>query len=201
MQGNGGKVGPAMREIGLSEKYADNPQKFTATIAFQEALAEYKDYFPDSEVVPVHKSLLHSKKIEHMVFPLGPRTDEDEGRDDDEMEPQTHGGSLIRYGDTAERTTLSDEEIISLLAENNCTVKKIVHGEQARHVYFWVINGQDVAKALEFIYKIRGLYAPAKSINANINLNSSEKKYPQEVQAIKKKYNDELRKKLFNGTK
>lgn len=136
--------------------------------AVQEAL-------PDELLGQKHRELLQSTKIEHLVFPLGPADEDDYnfsgGRsrasdiddDDDDSEaemPEDH----------KERTSLTDKEIIAMLAEVNCKVRRIVHGETARHVYFWAADNRAVKDALDMAYKLKGSYAPEKRLNLNMEL-------------------------------
>lgn len=57
----------------------------------------------------------------------------------------------------------SDEEIGMMLLEVNCKVRKIVHGEQARHVYFYAPDNRARKDALEMAYKLRGDFAGDKA--------------------------------------
>lgn len=57
----------------------------------------------------------------------------------------------------------SDEEIILMLKEVNCVVRKIVHGEQARHVYFFAADNRARKEGLEMAYKLRGDFAADKA--------------------------------------
>lgn len=120
---------------------------------------------PDLLLSEKHLQLLNSTKVEHMVFPLGPKGEDDinlsGGRpdtenDDGEMDEDTRRVS-------AERTTLTDQEIIEMLAGVNCKVKRIVHGETARHVYYWTYDNKAIKDALDMAFKIKGTYAPIKA--------------------------------------
>lgn len=57
----------------------------------------------------------------------------------------------------------TDEEIIVMLKDINCMVRKIVHGEQARHVYFFAPDNRARKDALEMAYKLRGDFAGDKA--------------------------------------
>ncbi len=57
---------------------------------------------------------------------------------------------------------ITDEEIASLLASVNCTLRKVVHSEQGNHAYFWSSNDKARADALDMAYKIRAHYSPKK---------------------------------------
>lgn len=61
-----------------------------------------------------------------------------------------------------ETPELTDAHITELLAESNCTVRRISHGEQARHVYFFAPDNRARKDALDMVYKLRGSYAAEK---------------------------------------
>jgi len=100
-----------------------------------------------SEVV---KKNLKSKKIEHFTFP--PYNKE-------AIKPDN--GQEYR---TAEKKgeQLTDQEIIVMMNEVNCTVKKIVHGDLVRHVYFWSPDSKTQLEAADMIFNLIGSYAPKK---------------------------------------
>lgn len=130
-------------------------------VKIQEAIVSIADSLLDEDLIRKHKELLNSTRIDHMVFPLGPKGEDDDlfsgGRPDKDTTPETDGNLK------AERTTLTDKEIIEMLAEVNCKVRRIVHGESARHVYFWAADNMARDKALDKAYKLKGTYAPEKS--------------------------------------
>ncbi len=119
----------------------------------------------DDMLLGIHKSLLHSRRLDHMVFPLGPK--------DDVKEPQANLSPEIKTVMEAqkelERTKLSDRDIEQLLKDAGCVLRKIVHGQTARHVYFWAPDNMARDKALDKAYKLKGTYAPEKSVNLNLN--------------------------------
>lgn len=142
-------LGAIMLEAGYSKAIATVPAKVIKSKGFQELLDEA---MPDDDLLKAHTSLLKSTKIEHMVFPLGPKGDDDpnlSGAKPDE-------NAIEKAGIKVERTTLSDQEIKDMLAEVNCKVKRIVHGETARHVYYWTPNTKAQQDALKLAYDIKG---------------------------------------------
>ena len=62
-----GSMGEVMREAGYSDNTSRTPQNLTETKGWNELMEEH---FPDDMLAEVHKGLLKSKRIEHMVFPL-----------------------------------------------------------------------------------------------------------------------------------
>lgn len=119
----------AMLSVGYSHHYAAKPKQIAATKGFQELLAER---LGDDKLTKVHDQLLKSRRLDHMVFPTGPK--EDDG----------------------DETHLSDVDIRDMLAELGCTVRRVVHGEMARHVYFWAPNDKTREGALKLAYQVRG---------------------------------------------
>lgn len=69
-----------------------------------------------------------------------------------------------------ETPALLDSHIVEMLAELNCKVRRVVHGETARHVYFWSPDNKARNDALEKGYKLRGDYAPEKHIHGHFSL-------------------------------
>jgi len=55
---------------------------------------------------------------------------------------------------------IPDPDIYELLESVNCTPKKIVHGVQGTHVWFWSPDNKSRKDALELAYKIRGKMSP-----------------------------------------
>jgi hypothetical protein len=151
---NGGTGGKPWREImanaGYSPSVQENPAKVTQALGFLEMLEEA---LPDAELHEVHKGLLLSKKLDHMTFPLGPR---------DEDDPNFSGSTpnsdnaIEKAGMHVERTTLTDGEIKDLIASVGGTVRRVVHGDTARHVYFWAPNATARQAALKLAYELKG---------------------------------------------
>ena len=172
-------VRKAMREANYSEVTSNHPQKITNLPEFG---AIVNEQIPEIDVVNVHKGLLKSTKLDHMVFPLGPEGEDDINLSggvnpsaDEDVEDEA---GEEEAGFKAERTTLTDKEIISMLAEVNCTVRRIVHGETARHVYFWAPDNMARDKALDKAYKIRNRYPNPSIVTAvQINMGTDRKDY------------------------
>ncbi len=73
-------------------------------------------------------------------------------------------------------TKVEDEVIAELLASVNCVLRKIVHGEQAKHAYFWAMDNRARKDALDMLYKLKGKYAPEKfeDVSKFSNLSTEE---------------------------
>ena len=168
---NGGNVTKAMREAKYSETTINNPTNLTESDGWKTLVEEI---MPDTDLVAVHKGLLNSSRIDHMVFPIGPK-----GEDDDNMSGAKLDKDTTPEEDEnlkAERTTLTDKEIIDMLEEVNCQVRRIVHGNTARHVYFWANDNMVRDKALDKAYKLKGKY-PSPIIAIQVNIGGVKKKY------------------------
>ncbi len=160
-----------LESTGYGTSLQNNPSRVLDSQGFQKLLAEK---IPEDFVAEKHLELLKATKLDHMIFPLGPEGEDDinlsggvnppkekeKSRETDELEDQPNGGALLRRGgaEETERTTLTDKEIIAMLAEVNCVVRRIVHGETARHVYFWAADNMARDKAVDKAYKLRGRY-------------------------------------------
>lgn len=161
---NGGNISKAMRESGYSAKTAKTPKKLTESDAWKLLMNKH---LADEKLSKLHDELLTTTKIEHMTFPLGPKGEDDPNFSGADPELEDNGDE-DGLGSPPERTSLTDAEIIALLADVNCKVKKIVHGNTARHVYFWVIDPKARKEALDMAYKLKGKYAPEKVETTNL---------------------------------
>lgn len=165
----GRNIGDAIRAEGYSEAVATAPTKITTSRSWAAILEEQ---LSDELIGTTHSGLMKSQTMDHMVFPLGPVEEFSGGKNkknktaDDDAQPEA---SLPE--EHKERTTLTDKEIIEMLAEVNCTVRRIVHGETSRHVYFWSPDNNARKNALELAYKIKGRFAPEKHVVAVFSLN------------------------------
>ncbi len=158
---NHGNVSKTMLEVGYSENSAKNPKNLTDSDGWKELMSKH---LPDELLAQKHRDLLDSTVVQHMVFPLGPK-----GEDDINLSG-AKPNALSNTEEKVERTSLTDQEIKDLLAGVNCTVKRIVHGENARHVYFWAQDSQSVVKALDMAYKLKGKNAPERSVNTTVEI-------------------------------
>lgn len=177
-------MGQVLRQAGYSVAVSEKPKVVTETKGFQELVDEM---LPDYDLTKVHQQVLNTMRIEHMVFPLWKDPDEEE-LPEEELEPQPQGGALKRRHKIIEGSSLTDNDITDMLLEVNCTVRKIVHGETARHVYFWSPDGKLRLDAVKLGYmlkgKLKGAEDPGNGGNTyntfvqqnNINPNSVESK-------------------------
>lgn len=168
-------AGKVLIAAGYSKAVADAPTRVIQTPAFQDLLDKF---LPDNKLARTHKRLLETRKLEHMVFPLGP-----EGEDDEHLSGSKPNAKnpLDELDHPVERTTLSDQEIKNMLKQVNCSVKRIVHGQTARHVYYWTHDANAQTKALELAYKMKGLIDKAGS-GTGINFNFGTQTFVKKVE-------------------
>ncbi len=131
--GKGKSLGQAMRDEGYSDNYANNPQALRKTLSWDDLV---KTVLSDDKLIMVHENLLNSHRMDQMTFPP-------------ESKSKKLGTDII-----------TDQDIEDMFLELGCRVRKIVHGELARHVYFWSPDNMARDKALDKAYKIKSKYAP-----------------------------------------
>ena len=167
--GNGTQAALSAYDIGTKHG-TDDPSNVARAMA-AENLAKpairdaIQDALPEDLLGQKHRALLDSTRLEHMTFPTGPRDEAHriELNNAHILDHQQHGKKLkVEDG-------LSDEEIKTYLEEVNCKVRRIEHGEFARHVYFWASDNKAVKDALDMAYKLRGSYAPDKRVTLNLD--------------------------------
>lgn len=160
---NGGNKYKALKEVGYSESVAKTPERVFGSptvIALMDRLG-----LDEESLTNKHKELLQAKFLGHMVFPTySPQaTEEEEEEEEDEEEDLSENiGDSKDDSEKRRGESLTDKDIRELLMTVGCTVQRIVHGEQARHVYFWSPNTKAQLTALDMAYNLRGSYAPKK---------------------------------------
>lgn len=170
----GTPVSKAMIEAGYSPTMAKNPQVLTESKAWPELMAEY---LPDDKVAERHQQLLNSTVLDHQVFALGPKDEEDKKSyvEADKAKAKKDGKEYreIEY--------VTDEDIRQMFLDINCKVRRIVHRETARDVYFWVADNKSRKDAIDMAYKLKGSYAPVKSVVANIHVNEERRQQSKSI--------------------
>lgn len=154
---NHGNLYKAMVAVGYSPATAKNPSNLLKSKGFRELLEEV---LPDEELAKVHKSLLGSHRLDHMTFPLGPDSPAKaaEWIEEERVKALQKG----REPKITERSILTDEDIEVMLRELGCRVRRVVHGEMARHVYFWAPNDKTRHDALKLAYDLKGKVTQGK---------------------------------------
>ena len=156
----------AMKELGYSDSYAKSSTQLKDTRSWQKLVEEE---LPDSLLAETHKKLLNFHKGDHMTFPpYFPDSKKDTKRKKKRGEE------------------LTDDQIIEFLESVNCKVKRIVHGDMARHVYFWAPDGMIIDKALDKGYKLKGKYAP-ETMNVKFGAYTKEQLVEMLVGKVSKK--------------
>lgn len=154
---NRGNVSRAMLDAGYSPNSAKNPKNLTDSKGWEELMAEF---LSDEELQQKHRELLNATKVEHMTFPLGPQKTETQQAVVDKLPDELK--TILDAEMAMASTDLSDEDIIELLKTVSCTVQRIVHGQTARHVYYWAADSKARKDALDMAYKLKGRYATEK---------------------------------------
>lgn len=172
--GNGGNITKAMIDAGYSVATANTPQKLTESKAWAELMAQY---LPDDTIAEKHRELLHATTLDHQVFALGPKDEKDREKyiaaDRNKADKDGKEYVPIDY--------VTDEDIVEMLAEINCKVRRIVHRETARDVYFWAADNKPRKDAIDMAYKLKGSYAPEKSLTVKVNLSDDKQNKSNEL--------------------
>jgi len=73
---------------------------------------------------------------------------------------------------------VTDEQIIKLLAEANCIVKRFMHSETQTHVWFFAADNNARKAALDMAYKLKNKYQGSSvGVAVQINFNEDKEKY------------------------
>ena len=183
-------LGKTMLTVGYSPTVAKSPTLVTESKGFRELMEAAG--LDDETLTRTHSQLLQSRRLDHMTFPL--ETEDEPEQPPVELEPQPQGGALKRQHKKRVRSHLSDDEIKKLLADVNCVVRRIVHGETARHVYFWAPDNKARKEALDMAYKLKGSYAPEKKAVVHAHFGNAQN---PKVQKLVENFEDQLKKTLM----
>lgn len=162
----GGSKADALREAGFSNKIIDNPQRVFNTPYAMEVL-EKAGVDLDGALKQLNRKV-KSRSLDNMTFPPFNKEKHDKsinGENSDGLKNDLNDTDSSDSENTGEKRgeQLTDDDIREMLSEVNCTVRKIVHGSQARYVYFWTDNDKAQLDAIEKIINLHGLYAPKKT--------------------------------------
>lgn len=162
-------ISKEMRESGVySEETSKIPGKLTKSKGWKELL---DSDLSDDLLSERHKELLNSTTLDSQTFPKGVKTNEEK----EEIYKKKEIEAVEKGEEYKHVDILSDEDIKELLASVNCTVRKIVHGEQARYVYFWCADNRARKDALDMAYKLKGKYAPEKHVSVVAHITAEKK--------------------------
>lgn len=172
-------VSKEMRESGVySESMSKKPDKLTKSKGWQTLL---NTHLSDSLLSETHNALLKSTALDHMTFPLGVDTNKEK----EEFYRKREEEAIKKGEDYKHVEILSDEDIREMLAGVNCTVRRIVHGEMARHVYFWCADNRARKDGLDMAYKLKGKYAPEKHASVVVTIDAKRKARIDRILGIK----------------
>lgn len=77
--------------------------------------------------------------------------------------------------------TMSDGEILEKVSSAGLDLIVIQNGEKGRYAFYATADANARSKAIDMAYKLKGSYAPEKSIVANINLNADKEQRSREL--------------------
>lgn len=162
----GGNKSDAMREVGYAETMARNPQKIFNTEYAMEIL-EKAGVDLEGALKQLNRKVT-SRRLEHLTFPPFNEQKHDKsinGDNSDDLLDDLNDTDSGVFENTGKKhgEQLTDDDIREMLLEVNCIVRKIVHGDNARHVYFWSDNDKAQLEAIDKIINLHGLYAPKKT--------------------------------------
>lgn len=150
---NGGSKGEALQAAGYSEAMALNPQKVFNSPAVQ-TLLDAAGINPVSVLQQLERKA-YARKLEHMTFP--PYSPE-KAREHEVKADET----LEDLSEQIRGEQLTDTDIREMFDELGMSVRRIVHGDMVRHVYYWAENHMANLDAIDKIINLFGLYAPKR---------------------------------------
>jgi hypothetical protein len=109
---------------------------------------------PDKALFKLNR-LTDAKRVEHLTFPPFNAAKADEHEAQDEAEGSDHSEQI-------RGEQMTDADIREFLESEGVSVKRIVHGDMARHVYCWRPDTIAQLDAIDKIINLFGLYAPKK---------------------------------------
>lgn len=149
---NGRNKGEALRKAGYSVAIQRQPHKVFDSVAVQGLL---QDVMKPEHILGRLKRHVYARRAFHMTLPTY----------NPEKAVQREAEALETGEDVSEQTRgeqMTDADIRDFLAGVNCTVYRIVHGEQARHVYYYGDDSKASLDAIEKFINLYGMYAPKK---------------------------------------
>lgn len=162
-----------MKQAGYSAAIAKNPALIMESKTFKQLLEEN---LPEDLVTKRHQELLSSATINHYEF-------------------YSHGKTNSKAKATGKHH-LSDEEIRTLVESvAGCKLIYIKQfGTGTKVAYFSQPDNRSRKDAIDLAYKLRGSFAPEKSLNVNItkNVNANPK-----VKKVVKQFEENLKKAIL----
>ncbi len=80
------------------------------------------------------------------------------------------------------------DELVTQIVESipGCKVKKIVHGEQSKRVYYWIPDNRTQSDMVDTILKIQGRYAAQKVTIEDPNENLTDEQLDAKIKQLEK---------------
>jgi hypothetical protein len=126
----------AMRAVGYSPSYSENPQRFLATKTAKEL---EKLYLPDELIAMRHAELLGAAEIQHYVFPK------------------------IKSGKGNKTASLTNAEIKTIVESvPGCRLIYVKRDFMGAWAYFQTPDCKSRKDAIDMAYKRKGTYSPEK---------------------------------------
>lgn len=167
-----------LAKVSYSKGIQKQPSRIIESEGVQEEVKSIAEQIPDSLLIEKHLELVKASTLEHMTFPLGPK-DEKEKEKFVLLEQEKASKKGEYYDKDVEYIT--DEDIKQMFLDLSCKVRRIVHRETARDVYFWSSDNNARSKALDLAYKLKGSYAPEKSIVGHVSLDEEKEHHTKEI--------------------
>ena len=145
--------GEILREVGYSPNTAIAPSKVFESRPVLRLMEEMG--VTEKLGMEILKRNSQARVPVHFTFPpFNSKKAEAEESEDEEDEGFNSGE---KFGEQ-----LTDDQIREYLKGAGCTVTKIVHGDQARHVYCYTLNNKAQLATADMIFNLTGAYAPKK---------------------------------------
>lgn len=146
--------GEALRRAKYSEASAKQPSRVFNSPAVM-GLLELSNIDPIRTLNQLDRKT-RARHLDHMVFPPFNSGKHERKQNGEDVENEENKGE--KRGEQ-----LTDADIIEMLEETGCKVRKIVHGDLSRHVYFWTDDNKSQLDAIDKVMLLYGLYAPRRS--------------------------------------
>lgn len=150
---NGGNKSKAARDAGYSKTVIRSPDKLFGGVAVHEAVLKVLKT-PDKALEKLERKV-DARHLDSMTFPPYHKREESNGEVGEGEEGEND--FMKTKGEQ-----MTDEAIVVMLGEIGCVVRKVVHGDMARHVYFWNDDSRTQLEAIDMVINLFGLYAPKR---------------------------------------
>jgi hypothetical protein len=154
------KVTPTMAQVLAFNLLLDAIKSGKATVINMGDILEQAGYSPTMANTP--KQVTESRGFKQLMEEYYPQ--------DKRIEKHKQLLETVTIDHRTFPVAMTDEEMIALVESvPGCKVKKIMHGEQQNHVWFFIPDGALQLAALDKLYKITGDYSAEK-----VDVNNSD---------------------------